>query len=76
MKRLIYGVALIGIASVGLAFMSKETKGDDPYCIEIQCKGNRWRETINAFSATKARQIAQSKYPNCKTVSFGKGACK
>jgi len=74
-------LAFLACATIGIIYAftnnsKKIEKGDDPYCIEIQCKGNRWRETIYAFNASKATQIARSKYPNCKTVNFGKGKCK
>ena len=48
---------------------------DSDYCVEIFCKGNRWKETIRAFNATKAKLIAESKYPNCTVGAPFKGAC-
>ena len=48
---------------------------DSDYCVEIFCKGNRWKETVRAFNATKAKLIAESKYPNCTVGAPFKGAC-
>ena len=39
------------------------TKDDSDYCLEIFCKGNRWKETIRAFNATKAKMIAEAWAP-------------
>ena len=74
MKKLIFGVALIGIASIGFSFMEIDKKGNEDYCVEINCDGNRWTETINCPTATSATKIAKTKYPNCSVGNARK--CK
>ena len=79
MKRLIYGVALIGIASVGLAFMTIKPKKKKlkEYCVTISCKGmSSFKETIQANYDFDAKKIAEQRYPNCKVTSYSSGACK
>ena len=80
MKRLIYAVALIGIASVGFSFMTKESKGplgDDPYCVKIYSKKTgTFYETIVAQNAGRAKLIAQQRYPNCDVGYPSVGPCK
>jgi hypothetical protein len=81
MKRLIYGVALIGIASIGFAFMQFEKK-DNPYCVEISCKTpnqNNWtkfKEVIYADYSGRASNIAKAKYPDCRIGAIREGQCK
>jgi hypothetical protein len=80
MKKLIFGVALIGIASIGFSFMKIENKngGDQPNCILIQVYKtdpstktktiSNVYETIYAPNATEASNIAKKKYPNAYAV--------
>ena len=78
MKRLIYGVALIGIASIGFSFINnKDTtkEKDQDVCVTIYLNGKKWRETIRAFNSLEAMDIAKAKYPGC-TCTYRYGACK
>lgn len=78
MKRLIYGVALIGIASIGFSFINnKDTtkEKDEDWCVTVYFNGKKWKETIRAFTDMEAEDIAEAKYPGCH-CSSRRGACK
>lgn len=77
MKRLIYGVALIGIASIGFSFINNKdtTVEDEDYCVTVYFNGKKWKETIRAFHGMEAEEIAKAKYPGCH-CSSSRGACK
>ena len=80
MKRLIYGVALIGIASVGFAFMNnQETKKElqSEWCVKLLCDGKSFYVTVIARGPISAREKALEIYPKCTGgYSPTQGRCK
>ncbi len=84
MKRLIYAVALIGIASIGIAFMNnpatkKELKIETPaeWCVKLLCSGKAFYVTVIARNATEARDKAREIYPKCTGGNNArKGRCQ
>jgi hypothetical protein len=76
MKRLIYGVALIGMTSIGFAFINKEAKGDNTYCVQIHCAKSSFKETVVARETAQARKIIEARYPDCRIGTIATGACK
>lgn len=78
MKRLIFGVALIGIASIGFSLKNDDIKSDTNYCVTIGCPNTgNFKETINApGGSSQARKIAQARYPQCTIKMISTGACK
>lgn len=85
MKKLIFGVALIGIASIGFSFMNnqeikknKEIKKEklDEWCVKLLCDGKSFYVTVIATAGT-ARQKALELYPKCTGgYSPTMGRCK
>lgn len=81
MKRLFYGVALIGIASIGIAFMNnpttkKETKAAE-WCVKLLCDGKFFYVTVIANNQQEAKQKAREIYPKCTGGhQITKGRCQ
>ncbi len=81
MKRLIYGVALIGIASLGFAFMNnQETKKEleSEWCVKLLCNGKSFYVTVIASGPITAKEKALELYPKCTGTGYSptKGKCE